>query len=67
MHTCTASEISDQNKAVVHITCSANYKFAASYVKSFNERICSSILSLLCRLEMSDNLLFVNYFHSLIY
>ena len=41
--------------------------FATNYVKSINERIRSSIFSLLCRLEKSDNILFVNYLHTFIY
>ena len=47
--------------------CSASHMFATNYVKSFNERIRSSIFSLLCRLEKSDNILFVNYLHTFIY
>ena len=31
---------------------------------SFNERIRSSIFSLLCRLHQSDNILFINYLHA---
>ena len=41
--------------------------FTTNYVKSFNERIRLSIFSLLCCLERSGNLLFVNYFHTFIY
>ena len=48
-------------------SCSASHMFATNYVKSFNERIRSSIFSLLCRLEKSDNILFVNYLHTFIY
>ena len=44
-----------------------SHMFATNYVKSFNERIRSSIFSLLCRLEKSDNILFVNYLHTFIY
>ena len=40
---------------------------AINYVKSFNERIRSSIFILLCRLEKSDNLHFVNFFHTFIF
>ena len=47
--------------------CSASHMFATNYVKSFNERIRSSIFSLLCRLEKSDNILFMNYLHTFIY
>ena len=47
--------------------CSASHMFATSNVKSFNECICSSIFSLLCWLEKSENILFVNYFHTFIY
>ena len=47
--------------------CSASHMFATIYVKSFNERIRSLIFSLLGRLEKSDNMLFVNYFHTFIY
>ena len=46
--------------------CSASHMFATNYVKSFNKRIRSSVFSLFCRLEKSDNPRFVNYFHSLI-
>ena len=38
--------------------------FATNYIKSFNERIRSSIFSLLCRLHQSDNILFINYLHT---
>ena len=41
--------------------CSARFMFATNYIKSFNERIRSSIFSLLYRLHQSDNLLFINY------
>ena len=44
--------------------CSASHMFTTNYVKSFNERIRSSIFSILCRLEKSVNPLFVNYFHT---
>ena len=47
--------------------CSPSHMFATNYVKSFNERIRSSIFNLLCRLEKSDNILFVNYLHTFIY
>ena len=47
--------------------CSASHMFATNYVKSFNERIHSSIFSLLCRLKKSDGILFVNYLHTFIY
>ena len=47
--------------------CSASHMFATNYVKSFNERIRSSIFSLLCRLEKSDYILFVKYLHTFIY
>ena len=47
--------------------CTASHMFATNYVKSFNERIRSSIFSLSCRLEKSDNILFVNYLHTFIY
>ena len=36
--------------------CSASFMFATNYIKSFNERIRSSIFSLLCRLHQSDNI-----------
>ena len=32
--------------------------FATNYIKSFNERIRSSIFSLICRLHQSDNLFY---------
>ena len=38
--------------------------FATNYIKSSNERIHSSIFSLLCHLHLSGNPLFVNYFHT---
>ena len=38
--------------------------FDTNYIKSFNERIRSSIFSLLCRLHQSDNILFINYLHT---
>ena len=38
--------------------------FATNYMKSFNDRIRSSIFSLLCRPHQSENPLFVNYFHT---
>ena len=41
--------------------CSASFMFAANYIKSVNERIHSSMFSLLCRLHQSKNPLFVNY------
>ena len=44
--------------------CSASFMFATNYIKSFNERIRSSIFSLLCRLHQSDNILFINYLHT---
>ena len=44
--------------------CSASFVFATNYIKSFNERIRSSIFSLLCRLHQSDNILFINYLHT---
>ena len=44
--------------------CSASHMFATNYVKSFNEHIRSNFFILLCRLEKSDNILFVNYFHT---
>ena len=44
--------------------CSARFMFATNYTKSFNERIRSSIFSLLSRLHQSDNLLFINYLHT---
>ena len=48
--------------------CSASFMFATNYIKSFNERIRSSIFSLLCRLlcrlHQLDNLLFINYLHT---
>ena len=40
--------------------CSASFMFATNYIKSFNERIRSSIFSLLCRIHQSDNLLLIN-------
>ena len=40
--------------------CSASFMFATNYLKYFNERIRSSIFSLLYRLHQSDNL-FINY------
>ena len=44
--------------------CSTSFMFATNYIKSFNERIRSSIFSFLCRLHQSDNLLFINYLHT---
>ena len=44
--------------------CTASFMFATNYIKSFNESICSSIFSLLCRLRQSDNILFINYLHT---
>ena len=40
--------------------CSASFIFATNYIKSFNDRIRSSIFRLLCRIHQSDNLLFIN-------
>ena len=45
-------------------TGSASFMFATHYIKSFNERICSSIFRLLCHLHQPENPLFVNYFHT---
>ena len=44
--------------------CSTSFMFATKYIKSFNERIHSSIFSLLCSIHQSDNLLFINYLHT---
>ena len=41
--------------------CSASFMLATNYIKYFNERIRSSIFSLLCRLHQSENPLVVNY------
>ena len=46
-----------EQRSVYFINCT-------NYVKSVNEHIRSSIFSFLCRFEKSDNLLFVNYFHT---
>ena len=49
--------------------CSASFIFifATNYIKSFNERIRSSIFSLICCLHQLDNLLFINYLHTVIH
>ena len=44
--------------------CSASFMFANNHIKSFYERIRSSILILICRLHQSNNLLFINYVHT---
>ena len=59
-HTIIASEYSTYPQDVVR----ASFMFATNYIKYFNERIRSSIFSLLCRLHQSDNLLFINYLHT---
>ena len=38
--------------------------FATNYIKSFNERIRSSIFSLLCRIQQLDSVLFIHYLHT---
>ena len=47
--------------------CSASFMFATNYIKSFNERIRSYIFSLLCRIQQSDNLIFLLIIYILIF